>query len=158
MMTIPSSRPLLTPGDITGIEFALTSSQIIKDNGSRGIGRLSGRRYHDAEGERKRVLKSLAYYRAVNVRRDMRCREPVFDRVRVLCVVCYPKGVDRADPGNFSHTVKALVDGLTMAGYWPDDDSTHVQGPDYRRGPNNPKRGIWTIRFVFRDWEHWEAD
>jgi crossover junction endodeoxyribonuclease RusA len=144
-------------GEITGISFGLTADRIIKDNGSRGIGVRSGRRYHDAEGDRKRALKKLAYAMGMNLRRDRRVEPPVFDRVRVLCVVSYPKGVSTADPGNLSHTVKPLIDGLTMAGYWPDDDSVHVQGPDYRRGPNNPRRGIWTIRFVFRDWEHWES-
>ncbi|MCI1673172.1 MAG: hypothetical protein LKI34_02985 [Bifidobacterium tibiigranuli] len=144
-------------GEIKSIDFTLAKAQLIKDNGSRGIGVKYGRRYHDAEGERKAQLKQLAYFTGVNARPGRSVWPPVFDRVRVLCVVCYPKGVGRADPGNLSHTVKPLIDGLTEAGYWPDDDSVHVQGPDYRRGPNNPKSGIWTVRFVFRDWEYWET-
>jgi crossover junction endodeoxyribonuclease RusA len=32
----------------------------------------------------------------------------------------------RRDPHNFFPTVKHLIDGLTLAGLWPDDDSTHV--------------------------------
>lgn len=32
----------------------------------------------------------------------------------------------RRDPMNFYPTVKALIDGLTTAGFWPDDDARHV--------------------------------
>jgi crossover junction endodeoxyribonuclease RusA len=32
----------------------------------------------------------------------------------------------RRDPSNLMPTVKAIVDGLTDAGTWPDDDSRHV--------------------------------
>jgi crossover junction endodeoxyribonuclease RusA len=32
----------------------------------------------------------------------------------------------RRDPSNWMPTAKACVDGLTDAGYWGDDDSTHV--------------------------------
>lgn len=32
----------------------------------------------------------------------------------------------RRDPSNWYPTVKAICDGLTDAGLWPDDDSTHV--------------------------------
>lgn len=111
-----SSGATMPSGDITSIDFTLTKSQIIKDNGSRGISFRSGQRYHDAEGERKRALKQLAYYAGLN-RGCPRAGFPVFERVRVLCVVCYPKGVGRADPGNLSHTVKPLIDGLTEAGF-----------------------------------------
>lgn len=36
------------------------------------------------------------------------------------------KGRLRRDPMNYVATVKAIVDGLTDAGLWPDDDAEHV--------------------------------
>lgn len=40
----------------------------------------------------------------------------------------------RRDPGNWAPSAKAAVDGLVDAGVLPDDDSTHLIGPDPRIG------------------------
>lgn len=40
----------------------------------------------------------------------------------------------RRDPANWAPTAKAIVDGLVDAGLLPDDDHTHLTGPDLRRG------------------------
>jgi crossover junction endodeoxyribonuclease RusA len=53
-----------------------------------------------------------------------------------------------ADPSNAAPTVKALIDGLTDAGVWPDDDHTHVIGPTYLRDPKSPTPGHYTVRLV----------
>lgn len=38
----------------------------------------------------------------------------------------------RRDPHNMAPTQKAIVDGLTLARFWPDDDSIHVTVPEAR--------------------------
>lgn len=53
-----------------------------------------------------------------------------------------------ADPANAAPTIKALIDGMTDAGVWPDDDSTHVIGPTYLRDPKSPTPGHYTVRLV----------
>lgn len=53
-----------------------------------------------------------------------------------------------ADPANSAPTIKALIDGMTDAGVWPDDDSTHVIGPTYLRDPKSPTPGHYTVRLV----------
>lgn len=58
-----------------------------------------------------------------------------------------------ADPSNAAPTVKALIDGLTDAGLWPDDDSTHVIGPTYLRDPKSPTPGHYTVRLVLTSQE-----
>jgi crossover junction endodeoxyribonuclease RusA len=133
----------INPVDIT---FDLNKFQLIKDNGSRGIGYRRGRRYHDPEGPRKKALKLQAMIAGRNLINRNRLTTPVFDKAHVLVFVAYPRGVARADPGNLSHTVKPLIDGLTEAGLWADDDSSHLIGPDPRRDPNTKQRGLWTIR------------
>lgn len=55
----------------------------------------------------------------------------------------------RADPGNAASAVKAALDGLTDAHAWPDDDSEHVLGPDYRRGPRAPVKDRYRIHLKF---------
>ena len=67
--------------------------------------------------------------------------------VLVTAVIGYPRA-GTADPGNAAPTVKAILDGLTDAGVWPDDDSRHVIGPLYRRGPNTGVRGLHRVRLV----------
>ena len=44
----------------------------------------------------------------------------------------------RRDPANWAPTAKAVVDGLVDSGVFPDDDHTHVIGPDLRIGPVVP--------------------
>lgn len=54
-------------------------------------------------------------------------------RVRVDFYV-HTRARNRMDPANAYPTVKALVDGLTDAGVWADDDDTHLSGPVPYRG------------------------
>ena len=57
----------------------------------------------------------------------------------------------RRDPGNWSPTAKALVDGMVSdAGALPDDDTAHLIGPDLR-GETDPAVKPGTIRLTF-DW------
>lgn len=49
----------------------------------------------------------------------------------------------RYDPGNWYPTAKACVDGMvTGYGLCPDDDWTHVTGPDMRYGGTSNKPGV----------------
>lgn len=74
-------------------------------------------------------------------------RIPRYEVVHVTAYVQYPTG-GRADPGNASPTVKAAIDGLVDAGVVPDDDHTHVIGPDYRREVGKSARGTHGLRLV----------
>lgn len=74
-------------------------------------------------------------------------------KVHVTAYVQYPTN-QRADPGNAIPTVKPLLDGLTDAGLWADDDSTHLVGPDMRREPGvTGTRGLHRIRLVIEEIE-----
>lgn len=54
--------------------------------------------------------------------------------VRVEAAISYLPSVVTADPPNAGPTVKAMLDGLTDAGIWPDDNSRHVVSVAYSRG------------------------
>lgn len=63
------------------------------------------------------------------------------DRAHVTAWITYPTG-GRADPANTAPTVKAIIDGLTDAGVWDDDDARHLVGPDFRRA-GGTMRSLW---------------
>jgi crossover junction endodeoxyribonuclease RusA len=59
---------------------------------------------------------------------------PTFERIHVFYVVHPKPGIRRRDPGNWSPTAKAAIDGLVDAGIVPDDNSERVLGGDPRLG------------------------
>lgn len=73
----------------------------------------------------------------------LRAKLPRIEYARVICEVNFTDTRIR-DPGNWSPTAKACVDGLVDAGVFDDDDSTRVLGPDMRLGRKvtQPFRGI----------------
>ena len=88
------------------------------------------------KARRVRALRRLAHM-LVKTRRI-----PPMGRAH-LTVHVHPRRGGRFDPGNTSPAVKALVDGCVDAGLLPDDDPTHLIGPDYRAGepiPSLPKQ------------------
>ena len=64
--------------------------------------------------------------------------------VRVIAVI-HPLTHGRFDPENAAPMVKAVIDALTTAGIWPDDDGTHITGPDYRPGDPSEEPGWYRI-------------
>lgn len=57
---------------------------------------------------------------------------PPMTLARVVCHVTRDRLGDRWDPANWYPSAKAVVDGFTDAGLWPDDSIRHVVGPDMR--------------------------
>lgn len=52
------------------------------------------------------------------------------------------------DPNNANPTTKALIDGLTDHGCWPDDKAKYLHGPDHRLGPVTPGRRVITLHLI----------
>lgn len=65
--------------------------------------------------------------------------------VRVIAHIGYATNA-KADPGNAAPTLKALIDGMVLAGVLEDDSHEHVIGPDYRRDTKLAPRGYHTVR------------
>ena len=63
--------------------------------------------------------------------------------VRLLAYV-WKSRANHYDPGNLYPTAKAILDGVVDAGWLPDDDFMHVEGPDMRHG------GVGEPRIVFK--------
>lgn len=60
---------------------------------------------------------------------------PGLQRAHIIYVVHPDTKERRRDPGNWSPSAKAAVDGLVDAKVLPDDDHTRLLGPDPRIGP-----------------------
>lgn len=100
-------------------------------------------RMHWAQkAKRTKALRSRAAWLARQAR--LETDTPVL----VVASIGYPRG-GKADPGNAAPTVKAILDGLTDAGVWPDDDSDHVIGPHYTRGPKVDQKGYHAVTLTF---------
>lgn len=59
---------------------------------------------------------------------------PKLQRAYIVYVIHPDTKTRRRDPGNWSPSAKAAVDGLVDAGLLPDDNHTHLLGPDPRIG------------------------
>ena len=70
--------------------------------------------------------------RAAGKAAALECAIPHMTRARVICHVTRHRLGDRWDPANWYPSAKAVVDGFTDAGLWPDDSVRHVLGPDLR--------------------------
>ena len=87
---------------------------------------------------RKRVTEALRAAAGWLARKQ---QVPPMRRAHVLAVY-EPPDRRRRDPANLYPSVKACVDGLVDAGVLPDDDATHLDGPDMRLGPTHPRGRI----------------
>ena len=84
-----------------------------------------------AKYRRTSAVKQRAYILARNQLHGV--PRPSHWPVRVIAKIS-PLTHGRFDPENAAPMVKAIIDAITMTGWWPDDNSTYVTGPDYRRG------------------------
>ncbi|MFF4526933.1 RusA family crossover junction endodeoxyribonuclease [Streptomyces bluensis] len=73
-------------------------------------------------------------------------KTPTFQRIHVFYVVHPKPDLRRRDPGNWSPTAKAAIDGLVDAGVVPDDNSDRVLGGDPRIG--HPVKGSQFVLWI----------
>ena len=134
-----------------GITITLTMQ-----GGKEGLWFTANSRLHWARRAwRTRSMRQMAFVLGRRELNDLRAEghrypSPVFGRAHVTAVIHFSRGGTH-DPGNASPMVKAAVDGLTDAGYWVDDDSTHVVGPDYRIGEPTGRAGVYRIELEIEE-------
>lgn len=93
------------------------------------------------KAKRTTYLRNVAAFTATSQ------RVPKFEVCHIAAFIGYLRN-GKADPANAAPTIKALIDGMTDAGVWSDDDSTHVIGPTYLRDPKSPKPDHYAVRLV----------
>lgn len=100
------------------------------------------RLHHHAAAKRTALLRQTAHDTALaqNV--------GTFDRAHVTVTVTWPDR-RRRDVLNLAPSIKALIDGMTDAGCWSDDDDTHLIGPDFRVAAGvSGMRGVTGLLFT----------
>jgi hypothetical protein len=73
-------------------------------------------------------------------------------RARIVVTVRFPDKRRRDVTNLYPYVAKPIVDGLIDARVLPDDDDSHVIGPDMRRDPN---QGPHRITVEIEDLESW---
>lgn len=75
---------------------------------------------------------------------------PIEGPVLVACRARFRAGRG-LDSDGCAPTLKAVIDGMTDAGVWPDDSSEYVLGPDPRRDPTPPPTGYHTVTITLQE-------
>ena len=101
-------------------------------------------RHWALENKRKKALRDMGQHQGAQS--GLRFGQPV----RVIAHIGYATNAV-ADPGNAAPALKALIDGMTRAQVWSDDDSKHLVGPDYRRDTTKSPRGFHTVRLEIEE-------
>lgn len=116
------------------LTFTIPKSQWLTANG----------RYHWATRARAtKALRERAHAEALR-------HKPLQTPVHAVATIRY-KTNGRADPANAAPTVKALIDGIVDGGLIPDDDHTHLIGPDFRRGEAHGQAGTHIITIELQE-------
>lgn len=100
--------------------------------------------------DRPHHMKRARIAKAVRTKAGLLARthlSPVAGPVSVTAYIGYPRGVGRADPSNAA-VVKHILDGLSDAQIWADDDSANVPAVAFRRDAGTGKPGLWTVRLT----------
>lgn len=71
-----------------------------------------------------------------------------------VTAIIHPLTHGRFDPENAAPMVKAILDAITQADFWPDDNARYVVGPDYRLGEPSTEKGVYHITIRIEEEEH----
>lgn len=70
----------------------------------------------------------------------------------VVYVLIYPPTKRRFDPPNLAGTIKHIIDGLTDANFWDDDDYKHIKFVAFGHGGDVSKeKGIYHIKLMIEE-------
>lgn len=70
--------------------------------------------------------------------------ETMFDKYKVVVYVS-PPSKRRLDPPNLYPTVKPIIDGMTDANVWEDDDWEHMESMTFKYGGLSPVKDIFLL-------------
>lgn len=94
---------------------------------------------------RKKLVKTMSLLTFRNLINSGKLQKPEHWPVHVTAII-HPLTHGRFDPENAAPMVKAILDGITQSGYWPDDNADYVLGPDYRLGEPSTEKGVYHIK------------
>lgn len=74
----------------------------------------------------------------------------VFDKLKITIYVANPTS-HLIDPPNFYPTVKPIIDGLTYAGFWEDDNFNHIQEVSFRYDSTKSEKGFYNFTLIIEE-------
>lgn len=90
------------------------------------------------------ALRTLAYEMATKL------NFPEYKRCSVKVVV-FPPSKRRVDPPNFYPSVKPIIDGMTDANVWEDDDWKHVEAMTFVHGGDiSHIKQMYILKFIIK--------
>lgn len=102
-------------------------------------------RHYMDKSNRAKALRELSYMECHN-------DKEFFNHFDIMVYV-YPPTRRRLDPANLYPTVKHLIDGLTDAGWWEDDDWTRLRTLSFRYGGLSGEKNIFKIKMEIEEVE-----
>lgn len=102
---------------------------------------------------RKKLVKTMSLLTFRNLINSGKLQKPEHWPVHVTAII-HPLTHGRFDPENAAPMVKAILDGITQSGYWPDDNADYVLGPDCRLGEPSTEKGVYHITIRIEEEEH----
>lgn len=103
--------------------------------------------HYQAHGKIVRFLRELAFQSGTEMKERTGAR---FDKFKVT-VTTMPPTRRRMDPANLWPTAKAIVDGLTDAEWWEDDDFKHLLEISFRYGGLSGERDTFLLKVVVEE-------
>jgi Holliday junction resolvase RusA-like endonuclease len=85
----------------------------------------NARVHHMARARRVKELREFTYWQT----RQDAPSAPIAGRMGVSVTIGWPKGRKRQDATNVGHCLKAIVDGMTDAGWWVNDKQVTIREP-----------------------------
>lgn len=127
------------------LKFELNRKQIISAN---------DRLHFQQKGKITRFLRELAHYEGMNVLRDYFGLPYTEDKPCEVRVIVYAPTKRKYDPPNWSPTTKALLDGLTDADIWTDDNFNIIKRVSFEHGGLSGNKNykielnIWEVKGI----------
>lgn len=106
-----------------------------------------------AKYRRTSVVKRCAYLTYRSLINSGKLKPPAKWPVHVTAII-HPLTHGRFDPENAAPMVKAILDAITQADFWPDDNARYVVGPDYRLGEPSTEKGVYHITIRIEEEGH----
>lgn len=100
--------------------------------------------HYQAKGKKVKTLREIGRINGVEMlEKDGKFE---FDKFKIVVTV-FPPTRRRIDPPNLYPTVKAIVDGLTDAGFWPDDSFSNLLELSFKYGGLSGESDIFHMKF-----------
>lgn len=125
------------------VQFEVTKALLLKSNG--------GQLYRMSKAVVIKQLRTIARIKVLSWLREGVLKKTV-GPVHLIVTPIMPKATARYDPPNYWPTVKALIDGMTDAGLWPDDNGHIIPRTSFDYSDESVGRqGVWIMRFRIED-------